>query len=236
MCLDGKLGSEPVTRTPYDRRRILERAERAERRGQTRRAIGLYRWVLAVERNNPQLHARLAPLLARIGQDFDAWQSYRCCAETALREQREERALALYRDACRTLPRELEAWQRLAQLLARRGESREALATLLEGSRHFRRRRHRTRAIHLLRLARAVAPWDPDCVLALCGLLARTRQSHEALLLLDGLSRRVDGRALRRVRGAQLRIEGSFAAFWRWLRCVITSGQAHPGQLNRAAP
>ncbi len=216
--------------TVYDRRKILEEAEQAQRRGQVRKAIGLYRWVLAVERNNPQLHARLAPLLARVGEDFDAWLSFRRCAETALREKREERAMALYHDATRALPRESQAWQSLAHLLAKRGEEREALAVLLEGSRHFRTRKLRCRAIHLLRRSRVIAAWDPECVLELARLLARTSQREEALILLEGLAGRSEGMALRRVRGAQLRIEGSLGACWRWLRCVITSEQEPDSQ------
>ena len=205
----------------YDRRRILERAEQAQRKGKVRRAIGLYRWVLAVERNNAQLHARLAPLLARTGQPFDAWQSYQHCAETALREGREERALALYRDATRVLPRERLAWQGLADLLVRRGEEREALEVLMQGSRQLRGRTHRPQAIHLLREARRIAPWHAGCVLSLARLLSRASQREEARLLLEGLSGRVSGSELRRVRAAQLRLERTLVALGRWLRACV---------------
>ena len=202
----------------YDRRKILERAEQAQRAGRTRKAIALYRWVLAVERNNPQLHARLAPLLARTGDHFDAWQSLRRCAEAALRENREERAVALYRDATRMLPRELQAWMNLGRLLAKRGEEREAVAVLIEGSRHFDTRKLRSQAIHLLRRARLVSPWDAECVLALARQLSRSAQREEARLLLEGLASRAPASQLRRVRAAQLRIDGNPASLWRWLR------------------
>lgn len=217
----------------YDRRKILEQAEQAQRRGQTRKAIRLYRWVLGVEHNNPQLHARLAPLLARNGEHFDAWVSYRRCAETALREKREERALALYRDATRALPHEVEAWQTLAHLLVRRGDSREALAVLLEGSKGFKKRHQQAAAIYLLRRARAIDPWQADCVLALVRRLARNAQREEALILLEGLAGRTTGTELRRVRAAQVRIDGSVGACWRWLRCVATGGAP---QTSAAAP
>lgn len=220
----------------YDRRRILEKAEQAQRAGQHRKAITLYRWVLAVERNNPHLHARLAPLLARTGERFDAWQSYRRCAETALRENREERAMALYRDATRMLPREIQAWQSLARLLARRGEEREAVSILVEACAHFDKRSLRPQAIHLLRRARVIDPWHPDAVLALARLLARSRQREEARLLLDGLGGRAQGRALRRVRGAQLRLDGTVSALWRWLRCFAgTEAEGTPPAAQRPA-
>ena len=71
-------------RLPYDRQRILEEAARERARNRRRRAIALYRSVLAVERTSADLHAKLAPLLAETGQSFDAWQSYRAVANDAL--------------------------------------------------------------------------------------------------------------------------------------------------------
>ena len=56
----------------YDRLRVMEAAERARVRNKRRKAIALYRWVLAVEPNNVDLHAKIAPLLAQTGQNFDA--------------------------------------------------------------------------------------------------------------------------------------------------------------------
>ena len=52
------------SRPRYDRARILEEAARARARNKRWRAIELYRWILAVEPNNADLHAKLAPLLA----------------------------------------------------------------------------------------------------------------------------------------------------------------------------
>ena len=75
----------------YDRKQLLEAAARARAKNQRRRAISLYRWLLAVERNNADLHGKLAPLLAETGQEFDAWQSFRSTAQAALRDGRDDR-------------------------------------------------------------------------------------------------------------------------------------------------
>ncbi len=56
----------------YDRLRVLEAAERARSRKKRHKAIELYRWVLAIEPNNVELYAKLAPLLAQTGQNFEA--------------------------------------------------------------------------------------------------------------------------------------------------------------------
>jgi tetratricopeptide (TPR) repeat protein len=205
----------------YDRRRLLEEAAKARVKGKRRKAIKLYRWVLAVERSNAELHAKLAPLLAETGQDFDAWGSYRMAAQAALREGRDDKALGLYREATHHLPQEVQAWQGLARLLARRGEQAEALETLLEGSRQFRAQWGRPHAISLLRRARSVDPWHFETVLELATHLTRTDQLEEARLLLDGLAERATGEMLRKVRRAQLRVDRSPATLWRWLQSLV---------------
>ena len=210
-------------RNEYDRKHLLEAAARARAKNQRRRAIALYRWLLAVERNNADLHSKLAPLLAESGQDFDAWNSFRSTAQAALRDGRDDRALAVYREASRHLPREIQVWQALARLLSKRGEEDAALEALLEGSRHFRTPYLRPQAIHLLRRARTIDPWQLESVIELAGLLGRSEQRDEARLLLDGLAQRCDGRRLRRVRAAQLRLDPRLQTGWRFLRSCMES-------------
>ena len=205
----------------YDRLRVMEEAERARSRKKRRKAIALYRWVLAVEPNNAELHAKLAPLLAETGQNFDAWRSYRVTASAALRERRDDKALAIYRDAANHLPHETQAWQRLAHLLAKQGDTEEAIGVLIEGSRQFRTHFLRSEAAHLLRRARSFDPWNFDVVLELAKHLGHSDQREEARLLLKGLTQRTGGHQLRRVRAAQLRLDKSPAAAWRWLRSIV---------------
>lgn len=201
-----------------DRQAILESAARERSRGRRRRAIALYRAVLAMERGNAELHAKLAPLLAETGQSFDAWQSYRTAAHAALREGREDRALGVYREATQLLPREIEAWQGVARILCKRGEEAEAVEVLVEGSRQFRSPFLRPQAIHLLRRARSIEPWNGVVVLELAEHLGRADQREEARLLLGELAQRCSGASLRRVRLAELRIDPGFARAWIWLR------------------
>lgn len=208
----------------YDRHRILEEAARARARNRRGKAILLYRWVLAVERSNPELHARLAPLLAETGQTFDAWQSFRATAQAALREGREDKAIAIYREAARYLPREIQVWQALARLLGKRGDGAEAVELLVEGSRCFRSHWQRPQAIALLRRARTIDPWHFETVFELATHLARADQAHEARLLLDGLAGRVSNERLRRVRAAQFRLDRNPANAWRWLRSALRRG------------
>ncbi len=220
-------------RRGYDRRRILDEAARAMAKGRRRRAIALYRWVLAVERHNGELHARLGPLLAETGQTFDAWQSYRITARAALRDNRPDHALAVYREAAHHLPQEIGAWLALAQLLEKRGREKQAIEVLVEGSRHFRAPWARPQAVHLLRRARAIEAWDFEAVLELARLLGRTAQVEEARILLERLAEQVGGDALKRVRSAQLRLDGDVGALWRWLKACLRPVEP-PAEATRA--
>jgi tetratricopeptide (TPR) repeat protein len=206
---------------PYDRTRILDAAAHARARKKRKKAIALYRQVLAVERNNAELHARVAPLLAETGQRFDAWVSFRIAARACLREGRGDRALAVYREAARYLPREIEVWQAIARFQVKRGSQRDAVEVLREGARKFRSRRHWPKAIHLLRHAHEIAPWNFEVVSDLARLLAKSDQAAEARRLLEGLESRASGALLRRVYAAQFRLDGDLRYAWLWLRAAV---------------
>jgi tetratricopeptide (TPR) repeat protein len=210
-------------RPEYDRKWLLAEAENARSRGRRRRAISFYRRILAAEPHNPELHARVAPLLAATGKRFDAWQSYRQAAEAHLKNQSRDEALALYREATKILPRQFEAWQWVAKLELARGRNNAALSALLEGRSRFRSRRRRPEAIVLLREAKSIDASRIDIVLDLARLLRRSGQSPEAQWILAQLGERMSGRDLRIVRGAQWRIEPSLKHSWNWLRAAFAS-------------
>lgn len=205
----------------YDRSRILDAAAHARARKKWKRAIALYRQVLAVERNNVELHARIAPLLAETGRHFDAWVSFRTAARACLRKGRGDKALAVYREAAGCLPREIQVWQAIARLQVKRGKQRDAVETLLEGACQFRSRRHWPEAVHLLRRAHEIAPWDFEVVSELARLLAKSDQPDEARRFLEGLEARTSGERLRRVYAAQFRLDGDLRYAWLWLRAAV---------------
>ncbi len=210
-------------RLEYDRKRLLAEAEQARIRGRSHRAISFYRRILAAEPHDPALHARIAPLLASTGAHFDAWQSYRQAAQVHLKNKSREEALALYRDATKTLPLQIEAWRSVARLELARGRSDAAFSVLLEGRARFRSRRLRAEAIALLREARSIDAWRVDVVLDLARLLRKSEQAAEAQWILQQLSERIAGRELRSVRGAQWRIEPSLKHSWKWIRAAFAA-------------
>ncbi|MDJ0864598.1 MAG: hypothetical protein QNK03_00725 [Myxococcota bacterium] len=211
-------------REAYDRSRILTEASRARGRGRLRRAIRLYRWVLAAEPRNPDLHAKLAPLLARTGRRFDAWVHFRAAARGYQRAGSPDRVGAVHLEAVRSLPREAEAWLQLARFQRGQGRTEDAVRTLLEGRGRQRGRRARAQAIHLLRQATALDPAQVAATLDLARLLARSDQRAEALLRLERLIDRCEPGELPRVLAARFRLTLDLAHGWQWLRSVAGRG------------
>jgi len=205
---------------PYDRARLFADATRAQRGGKPKKAVGLYREILAAEPGDVTVHRRLAPLLARTRQPDEALKSFRRAAEALAAKGFVERALGVYRDAAHHLPRESAVWLAIAELEVSRGRRADAVAALATGRGHLRARRERADALRLLERARELDPANVELGLDLAGLLAKTGARARAAQLLEALARRPRGRALRRVRARQLLLFPGPRACWRWLRAL----------------
>ena len=143
---------------PYDRNRLLSEAAKAQTRKRFKKALAIYEEILRAEPNNPEIHRRVAPLLARRKQRDRAWQSFRFAAEALVNGGFYDKAIGVYRQAAHYLPREITAWLAISELHLHRDRRSSAVEVLLEGRVHFRRRRHRPEAIRLLAHARDIDP------------------------------------------------------------------------------
>ncbi|MGH0037052.1 MAG: tetratricopeptide repeat protein [Myxococcota bacterium] len=223
-------------RPAFDRVRLLEAADRARRKGRRRRAVRLYREVLAVEPRNPELNARIAPLLAATGQSFDAWRAYLRAIEHCRAEKQLEAAVTLARGATRSLPRQIEPWEQLARLEAGRGRREAAREALRRGRRAMKGRRRRPQAIALLRLALELDPDDVQVTVDLARQLARSDQTLVALRLLEGLAERCEGAGRRAARAAQWRIEPSLQNTGAWMHSAWACWRQGPVRSGARAP
>ncbi len=205
-----------------DRKRLLAQANRERNDGDERQALALYRRILLEEPRNVTVALRAAPLLARTGQHFEAWQLFRTASQELMRARRREECLAALREACRFVPHEFEAWRLRAELELKLEREDEAYETLLEGRRVFRSAHERAQAIALLERARAIEPWCVELGLDLARLYARSEQKHAALELLDLLALRADARDLRRACALRFRITLAPRDGWAWLRSLFS--------------
>ena len=211
----------PLFRRSYDRNRLLDQATRARARGSTKKAIAAYQKVLAHEPGNPELHRRIAPLLAAAGRRADAWTSYRTAVGALVGKGFLAQAVGVLREAADALRREREVWEQLAEVEVKRGRPVDAHAALLAGRRQFRARGDRPNAIRLLARARKLAPGHFAANFDLAGLLAASGEPRAANRILDELSAAASGRELRRARARQLRLRPSARSAWAWLRSLI---------------
>lgn len=208
-------------REGYNRNRLLEQAGRARGRGRLKKAVELYRQVLAVEPRNADLHRKLAPLLARTKKPDESLKSYRAAADDLIRGGFIEQAIGLYREAVQQLPPQRELFVTLSELELERGRKPDAIGALLEGRKQFRRRRDRREAILLLMHAHKLDSRHLNTSLDLATMLAKTGNRPHALRLLNEQATGRRGPALRRVRARHFRLAPGFGTGWRWLRALF---------------
>ena len=102
---------------------LLTEAHRARSEGHHREALRLYRRVLVENPRSVEVALRVAPMLACAGEAFEAWQLYRRAALEYARARQYAECLAVYREACRFVPREFEAWRLCAELQLKLGNA-----------------------------------------------------------------------------------------------------------------
>ena len=200
-----------------DRKRLLAEANRELQDGDVRAAIALYRRVLLEEPRNVAVALKAAPLLARLGGDFESWQLFRMASQELMRARRREECLAALKEACRCVPHEFDAWRLRSELELKLGREDGAFDTLLAGRRAFRQPQGRAQAIALLERARQIEPWDLEVGLDLAQLYAKTSQKHAALELLELLALRAEAHDLRRIVAQRFWITFASRDLWGWI-------------------
>jgi tetratricopeptide (TPR) repeat protein len=205
----------------YDRTRLLDQARRARKRGRLKKAVELYQQVLSAEPRNADLHRKVAPLLARTKKPDASLKSYRYAADELVRGGFVEQAIGVYREAVQNLPPQKELFIAISDLELERGRQPDAIGALLDGRKHFRRRRDRSEAILLLLRVRKIDRHHLGATLDLATLLARSGHRDHAIRLLDEQAVRRRGPTLRRIRARHFRIAPGLATGWRWLRAVF---------------
>lgn len=211
------------SKTPQSRSEIITAADQARSKGRLDKAISGYRKALELEpKNDPVVHGKLAPLLARAKQTEAALQSFQSAAQGHLDKGFADKALAVYTQAAETFPHQVQLWQQLSQLLVTKGHRVDALKALLRGRFHFRRKDERRGAITLLQDALALDPSLFEVKLDLAQQLAGERHVAEAMALLNPLVNEAKTRLqLRRLRWTLVRVEGGAGAWGRWLKAVV---------------
>lgn len=202
----------------FDRTEVLAAADRARVRGRRRKAVALYRKVLAVVPEDLTVHGKLAPLLAAGGEREAALASYRKAATGHERSGFADRALSVLGQAVDHFPEEERLWDEMSRLHLARGRRAEAVAALTRGGAGFLARRRLVEAERMLGRATQLEPWHPQATLLLARVLARAGRRDEALRLLDALAALTGGRVRAAARRLAFRLAPTPVRLWRWIR------------------
>lgn len=198
----------------------MEAARKAEARGRIKKAISYYMKVLEIDPEHRLVHEKVAPLLARKKRFDEAWRSFKAAASGYLSAGFTQKAIGIYVHALRFMPRNPEVWEAMADIYVDKGKKADAIETLYKGHRFFRREPYRDFAVKFLKKAFALDPWNFDVTLELSRLLKKIDRV-EAFGLLEGLSERVKGKDLRKVRSAMFFMHPGVTVAWKWLRAAF---------------
>jgi hypothetical protein len=182
-----------------------------------RKAIAGYSKILQNEPNDYQVHARLAPLLAKVRRWEDSRKSFHAAGDGFLAAGFAEKAVAIWTMAAQHFPEDVPYWERIANELVKRGHKVDAVRTLLQGRHQLRLPFQRPLAIQLLEQVLVLEQSHFDATLDLARLLRIEGQRPKAEKLLTDLSREVKGLKLRRIRAAQFRLSPGFRSFLAWV-------------------
>ncbi len=202
----------------FDRTEILGAADQARARGQTKKAIALYRRVLEEVPNDLAVLAKIAPLLARRKKKDQALASFTAAAGGQVKAGFDDRALSLLLQAAEFYPEEFELWDEIARIHVQRGRRADAVAALADGARRLQRGPLLPIAARVLKRALEIEPWHPKATMLLARVLARGGRRDDALVLLDGLAARARGKMLRRTLRLSFRLSPTPGNLWRWLK------------------
>lgn len=204
-------------RKPYDRGTAIATADKAKAGGRIRKAVKWYRKVLDKEPHDPNVRAKIAPLLARLGKHDESRASFDMAAGGFLAQGFSPKAIAIWTVAAQTYPEHVQYWERIANEQVIRGKKADAVLALLGGRKQLRKKRQRHLAATLLRQVLELEPGNVEATLDLAGLLRVDGSRDEAKSLLKSALLRVGRGPLRRkVRFAQFRLEPSFRGALDW--------------------
>ena len=203
---------------PYDRQETLRQAEAFRAKGKTKKAAAQFQRVLERDPQDAEVHQKLAPLLASLGEHAGAAKSFRFAADALMAKGLADRAISIYLQVLQHQPFDTELWEKVAKLHLDRSRRADAIKVLSDGARVQKGKPGRPRAVRLLQCALALDPSNVPLSIEAARLLAKEGRKPEAKESLSRLAQIAKGTALKQVRRAQFSLWPSPASFWRYLR------------------
>jgi tetratricopeptide (TPR) repeat protein len=201
-----------------NRSEVLSAADKLRVKGKYKKAVLEYRKLIALDPTDADVHAKVGPLLVKLGDRDEALKSFRAAADGYLQRGFADRAIAMYAQAAAAFPKEPSVWERVGRLHFERGRRAEGVKALLTGAGQIKQRSQLPEAEKLLRQALTYEPLHIDATVALCRVLKGLGKKAEARQALADLTRQIRGPAVKKVRAAELKLFPGLGTFLRWLR------------------
>ncbi len=206
------------TAGPYDRDAIVREAERHRSHGRVRKAIREYEKVLAVDPQDMEAHAKVAPLYIRTGRKDKAKASLRRVVAWYEKQGFVDKAIAMLRLALRLDRRDLAARMHLADLLLAKGLPASAVRLLERARRAFRGKQFLRQALAVEEKILSVARDDFRAQVSKARLLSKggkRREARELLLAMEArCAREGNGKRWRKTRWLLSRHAPSAVTAW----------------------
>lgn len=219
-------------KSAYDRGQILRTGQDLVARGKARRALKEFERILAVDPNDLDVHAKAAPLFLKARRLEEAKQSYLLLTAQYEKQGFVEREIATWQIVRGIDPLHLAAYLRLVALYLERGVQGDALRSLRQGRRTFRRKRHVEQAIAIEERILSITPDDFEAQRNLVRLFwkgGKVREAAERLMQMEARwAFRKEKREWRKTRWLLFRHRPRLPTLWGYLKSLVTRPAPYP--------
>jgi tetratricopeptide (TPR) repeat protein len=214
----GNVMKAALEKSDFNRNQLLRDANDARAKGKRKRAVELYKAILARDPEDFEVHHKLAQILAEAGDLDAAKASFHAAAEGYHKKGFSDRAIALFHQTVEHVPEDVDAWLRIAELYVVRLKKADAQKTLGDARKIFKKKRHMAHAARVLKAAMFLEPNRIDLVIDAAQVEKRRGDKARAVEILDEKIAQANSFDRRVLRKAMFFITPSLGNLFRWMR------------------
>ena len=216
----------------FQRNAVLREANDARGKGKRKRAVELYRQILAHDPEDFEVHGKLAQLLAEGGEIDEARKSFHAGAEGYHKKGFTDRAIALLHQAVQAVPTDVDGWLRISDLQIIRLKKADAANTLANGRKIFRKRKHLAAAAQILQAHMQLEPTRMEIVIDLAQVEKKRGNKPRSIELLESTMPGVNAFDRKKLRKALFFVAPSPRTLWRWFKNTKPAAPANRSVLK----
>jgi len=164
----------------YNRNELFRQGDQFRSRGRNKKAIKEFEKILAVDPKDIDVHAKLAPLYLKVGRAAEAKASLNLVIDEYHRKGFTEKEIAMLKIILKVDTHDLKTYFQLVNLYIQKGLKSDALKTLGDGRRAFRKKKFLKEAIAIERRILTIEPEDLRAQVSLVKRLWKSGENKEA--------------------------------------------------------